>query len=709
MNPAVFLKTVREYGPKWVFWRAVYGVAMKTGHFRRGLHAGQDPVRVLVADMAGPERESAAWLASRWGESRGAFFLPSAAAARDLPAETRTRILQQADAVLAGKYRIFAEQRELGFPPNWFQGQAGFSAWPHDRHWSFIADLGSTNGDIKYVWELSRFGHAYDLCRAYRCSGDEKYAQGFWELCESWWAANPLEIGPHWRCGQEMSFRILAWTFALQTLEKAASSTPDRIGTLIAHLWHHGRHVAKVSWYAERCVRNNHAISEAVALRTLGTLFPFLPEADRWRHKAARSLVREISWQVYADGTYVQQSNIYARLVAQLLTWVLCLERSNGQALVVSDILPQKAGLLVDQLRDQLAGAEGQLPNYGSNDGTLLFPWSGAAYRDFRPSLHALSRALGRAGLPGEGPWQEEAFWFGLHTDVSPTHAGADQSDGSTVQTYPAGGLNVMRGSNSLVLFRCGPNANRPGEADMMHVDYWYKGVNVLLDAGTFGYNVPRQTRDYFAGSRSHNTVTVDGADQMRRGARFLWHDWVQGRLESHSVDAGEAIARGRHDGYRPVTHRRAVHLQNNSILVVDDLWGAPQACEFRLHWLMQDLAVHELAVHDLAQGAEMVLDDGERVVVKVWSDQPVQDDLIRDRHDELRGVWSPHYGVMKPAWSLAVVARAKKNRFVTFAGPAAVYAEMGEVGQPGPEKDTAAVLAAWRAMAPSNPGNGLT
>ncbi len=703
MKPGTILKVLREYGVQWAMWRAAYGLAMKAGYFRRGLHTGQDPVRVLMEKMGAPDGESAAWLANRWVESRGAFFLPAVDAARGLARASRVRILTRADAVLQGEYLVFSTGRELGFPPDWFQGQEGYPAWPHDRHWSRIADLAVRNGDIKHVWELSRFSHAYDLCRAYQCSGEEKYAQGFWDLCASWWAANPLEIGVNWRCGQEMSFRVLAWTFALYALENSRASTPDRVGTLIAHLWHHGRHVDKVNWYAERCVRNNHAISEAVALRTLGVLFPFLPEAGSWKDRGRRNLAREITWQIYADGTYVQQSNIYARLVVQLLTWALRLEQENGTDPSGLEILSSKAGLLVDQLLTQINRRDGQLPNYGANDGTLIFPWTACDYRDFRPALHALSLTLGRKGLPGDGPWGEEAFWFGLSDAAGSAYDETEVPDGPSLHTFPVGGLNVMRGTDSLVFFRCGPSVNRPVEADMLHVDYWYKGVNVLLDAGTFGYNVPGRARGYFAGTRSHNTVTVDGADQMRRGDRFLWHDWVQGVLESHTAVAGEMVLAGRHEGYRPVVHQRSVRLKNNCVLVVDDLFGGTGESDFRLHWLMRDLPRQ-----DLVKGVGLVMPDGEPLAIKVWCDSPVRHDIVRNQPDEPRGVWSPNYGVMAPAWSLAVEARATQVRFVTFAGPAAELAKLVDPDHTRPAETAAAVLESWRCARTSGAGNDL-
>jgi len=54
------------------------------------------------------------------------------------------------------------------------------------------------------IWEPSRFGFAYALVRAYWRSGDERYAELFWQLVEDWRANNTPQLGPNWKCGQEM-------------------------------------------------------------------------------------------------------------------------------------------------------------------------------------------------------------------------------------------------------------------------------------------------------------------------------------------------------------------------------------------------------------------------------------------------------------------------------------------------------------------------
>ena len=81
---------------------------------------------------------------------------------------------------------------------------------------------------------------------------------------------------------------------------------------------------------------------------------------------------------------------------------------------------------------------------------------------------------------------------------------------------------------NSWALIRAGRYTRRPFQADQLHVDLWWQGINLARDAGTYLYNGSPPWNNGFAGTAVHNTVTVDNHDQMRRAGRFLWLDWAQ-------------------------------------------------------------------------------------------------------------------------------------------------------------------------------------
>ena len=152
----------------------------------------------------------------------------------------------------------------------------------------------------------------------------------------------------------------------------------------------------------------------------------------------------------------------------------------------------------------------GQLPNYGANDGALPAILSMCDRSDFRPILQAASYAVRGELVYPPGPWDEETAWlFGADALTAPMRLHSPKSS-----WRKESGQVVMRGHErgTFVTLRCGPVRDRYSQMDMLHIDLWWRGQNLLADAGTFSYANEAWHR-YFQGTESHNTVMVDGVE----------------------------------------------------------------------------------------------------------------------------------------------------------------------------------------------------
>ena len=161
----------------------------------------------------------------------------------------------------------------------------------------------------------------------------------------------------------------------------------------------------------------------------------------------------------------------------------------------------------------------------------------------------------------------------------------------------------ITRDSASWAYLRLANFTSRPGHADQLHLDLWWRGYNLAQDAGTYLYNAPPPWDNALSRTRVHNTLTVDGLDQMTLAGRFLWLDWAQASLVEQAGGNGVDPPRltARHDGYRRlgVTHQRSVAcLPEGRWLVEDSLLPEPGAKgpgaplpvhRARLHWLLPD------------------------------------------------------------------------------------------------------------------------
>ncbi len=123
------------------------------------------------------------------------------------------------------------------------------------------------------VWEASRFGAVFTLARAYASTGDERYPAAFWALVNDWALHNPPQSGANWKCGQEAAFRLMAWCFGWFAFQSSRSSTPDRLAQLALMMAVHANRIEQNLDYA-LSQNNNHGLSEAMGLWTIGHLWP---------------------------------------------------------------------------------------------------------------------------------------------------------------------------------------------------------------------------------------------------------------------------------------------------------------------------------------------------------------------------------------------------------------------------------------------------
>src|SRR5690606_981336 len=86
-------------------------------------------------------------------------------------------------------------------PPDWHAHPLTGHRYPDDVHWSALSDADPVAGDVKDVWELSRFGWLVPRLRHWAATGDDAVADGIWRVSEAWVAANPPYRAVHWMDG----------------------------------------------------------------------------------------------------------------------------------------------------------------------------------------------------------------------------------------------------------------------------------------------------------------------------------------------------------------------------------------------------------------------------------------------------------------------------------------------------------------------------
>jgi hypothetical protein len=496
----------------------------------------------------------------------------------NLPKQQKEILSETFQEVQKGVFIFFNKTKiKLGNEYDWMENPSTGYRYDINKHWSEVQDLTKEAGDIKYVWEKARFSFLYDVIRYDYHFEDDQSAYAFKEI-EDFITKNPINQGPNYKCSQEISLRILNWTFALYYYKDSPNLTEALFQKIMHSIYWQIHHVYHNINFSRISVRNNHAITETLLLYLSEKLFPFFPNVTKWSKKGKKWFEQEISYQIYEDGTFLQFSMNYHRVVVQLLTWAIRLAKLNDDVFdsQVYD-RAKKSLIFLDVCSDPVSG---KLPNYGSNDGALFFKLSDDDYRVYRSQLDDL-----RAVLDGFTNYNSKSsFWYGIQPE------NREPNKISELNEFKNSGYYIIQEENTKTFIRCGAYKDRPYQSDNLHLDIWVDGENILRDNGSYKYNTDKQLLEYFTGSEGHNTLSIANKNQMQKGGRFIWYFWVKYAEAFLKKEKNNFSFSGRIRGYKQlgnnIFHQRKVIkvFGKNEWLVEDKIEGIKNQINYQ-YW----------------------------------------------------------------------------------------------------------------------------
>lgn len=457
--------------------------------------------------------------------------------------------------------------------PDWYMNyNNGKRKDNSNLEWWKIPDFDDAVGDIKNVWELSRF----DWVLAYAQNARMKDEQALLRInlwINDWSEKNKPYFGPNWKCGQEVSIRVMNLALAALLLEQTKASEKPLLDLIKIKM----RRIEPTIGYA-LAQNNNHGTSEAAALYIGGSWLMMNGDykAQRWEEKGRRIIENRVKRLIENDGSFSQYSVNYHRFMLDTLC-IAELWRIKHDLKRFSDVFYLKAAAAAKWLATIVDSETGDAPNIGANDGARLIQLTNTNYRDYRPSVQ-LSMALftGQKYYHDKGSWDDTLSCLGI--SVSDRYELKNNS-----KIYDDGGYGVLKRKSTMAVLRYPRFRYRPSHSDALHLDLWRKGENILRDSGSYSYNSKRKWQEYFPGTESHNTIQFDDRDQMPRIGRFLYGEWLKTeKIYKLREEKEETIFGAAYTDWCGAYHKRIIKLADRSIVIIDEISGFKEKAVLR-------------------------------------------------------------------------------------------------------------------------------
>jgi hypothetical protein len=381
----------------------------------------------------------------------------------------------------------------------------------------------------------------------------------------------------------------------------------------------------------------NHGFNEGAALLLIADNFPAMPQAAAWRSLALARLKAMLTNTIDADGVEVENSPFYQvyvlGLVYQIAQWAKQYEPELAAA------YSQAATKMLTYTAD-VTQPNGYLPMLGATATTYMPSQDPNVY----------------GPMAAADPEFDFAFTRGAH--------GTPPPDGTVL--FPVSGLFLMRSplgavanlpNQTFVTFNAGTYRTSHSDLDALGLTLYSNGSTLLPTSGLYTYTEEPQL-EYFHGTRSHNTVVVDGQDQAEGSAE----------AGSHGSAAGATWASGVSRLYAGITHHRTVLvLRQGLVLVLDELSSAASH-QYTQTWHLG------LSASPSASGMNVTATAAGKPVLSITQASPAGMTLqsLRGASDPLQGWYSSSYGSEVPSWALQYTRTGTSATFATLlaAGP---------------------------------------
>ena len=426
--------------------------------------------------------------------------------------------------------------------------------------------------DNELRWQLHRHKWFTPMGKAYRTSGNEKYAKEWTLQYMDWIKKNPLtkmskehyelvsagevkgnaeNVRFAWR-PLEVSNRLQDQIGQFLLFLSSPSFTPEFLTEFLVNYNKHALHI--LANYSDQ---GNHLLFEAQRMIYAGTFFPEFKEAAAWRKSGIDFLNREINIQVYKDGGQFELDPHYHLAAINIFCKALRMADING----FRSEFPQ---------------------NYLDTIEQMIVFYMNICYPDFtNPCFSDAKLGTSEAEQQNYRDWMK-IFPENEQIRYFATHGKEGKLPSHLSKGFLTSGFFTMRNSwatdGTVMVVKAGPKAFWHCQPDNGTFELWFNGKNLFPDSGAYVYageGEVMRLRNWFRQTAVHNTLTLDNKTlETTESVTKLWKP--EGNVQTLVTE---------NPGYKDLKHRRSVFFVDNTYYVIVDEAVGSATGEINLHY----------------------------------------------------------------------------------------------------------------------------
>lgn len=430
--------------------------------------------------------------------------------------------------------------------------------------------------DNELRWQLHRHKWFVPMGKAYRISGNEKYAQEWVFQYTDWIKKNPLmridkeeyelanknqikedaeNVRFAWR-PLETSHRLQDQISQFSLFITSPAFTPEFLTEFLVNYHQHAVHILE-----NYSAGGNHLLFQAQRMLAAGAFFPEFKEAAAWRKSGISILNREIGTQVYKDGGQFELDPHYHLACIEIFYKALVMADANG-------FLKEFPSSFIDTVEKMIVFYYNiSFPDY-------LNPCFSDAKKD--NVAHILMHYKN---------WQK------LFPDNEQIRYYATQGKEGKLPAYLSKGFtdsgfftfrNGWKENATVMVVKAGPQGEWHCQPDNGTFELWFNGKNLFPDSGSYVYAGDEEVmklRNWFRQTAVHNTLTLDNKNlETTSSVTKLWQP-----------EGNTQILVTENPSYKNLKHRRSVFFVDQTYFVIVDEAIGTATGNINLHYQLCD------------------------------------------------------------------------------------------------------------------------